>query len=195
MVRPDAVSPGRSYCRPVPAPELQQLPRPWTLAARVMIAGYLVVPAVLTLAPVRPETGERGFTRALTWVVDLLTFGRAEISGEEVEVFANVLLLMPLGFLLVFALPRLPLSLLLAGAALLSLGIETVQFLVLTEREASLVDVLANSGGAAIGIVLAADLRRLLERPPRATRTSSRTSEHVHRRAAVDGREGPHNGG
>jgi glycopeptide antibiotics resistance protein len=156
----------------VPARELQQLPRPWTVAARVALSGYLVLPALLTLAPVRPETGERGFTRALTWVVDLLTLGRAEISSQEVEVFANVLLLMPLGFLLVFALPRLPLSLLLAAAALLSLFVEVVQHLVLTDRVASLVDVLANSGGAAIGIVLAADLRRLLVRlHPRADRS------------------------
>jgi glycopeptide antibiotics resistance protein len=151
----------------VPGRDLHQLPRPWTVAARIALAGYLVLPALLTLAPVRPETGERFFTRALGWVVGLLTFGRAEISSEEVEVFANVLLLMPLGFLLVLALPRLPLSLLLVGAALLSLCIEIVQFVVLPERMASLVDVLANSGGAAIGIVLGTDLRRLLERPPR----------------------------
>jgi glycopeptide antibiotics resistance protein len=79
-------------------------------------------------------------------------------------VLANVLLLVPLGLLLAFAFPRLPLSLLLALAALLSLGIETMQYLLLPDRVATLVDVLANTGGAAIGLVVAADARRGLSR-------------------------------
>jgi VanZ family protein len=133
-----------------------------TTAARVCIALYLLLPALLTLLPRRPSVGEDDFRRLVDGVVDRLTFGAVEVSIVEVEVLANVLLLVPLGLLLAFAAPRAPLSLLLAVAALLSLAIETVQYLLLPGRIASLVDVLANTGGAAIGLVVAADLRRAL---------------------------------
>ena len=131
-----------------------------TVVARVGIVLYLLVPAVLTLAPRRPDAGARDFERAVDAITTWLTAGRVEVSQVELEVLANVLLLVPLGLLLAFAAPRLPLSLLLAVAALLSLSIETLQYLLLPGRVATLVDVLANTGGAAIGLVLAADLRR-----------------------------------
>jgi VanZ family protein len=129
------------------------------VAARVAIAVYLLVPAALTLLPERPDAGAQDFRRIVDALADRLTAGRVEVSVVELEVLANVLLLVPLGLLLAFAAPRLALSLLLAVAALLSLGIETLQYLLLPERVATLVDVLANTGGAAIGLVLAADLR------------------------------------
>jgi VanZ family protein len=141
-------------------------------AARTGIALYLLVPAVLTLGPSRPDAGDADFRRIVDGVVGRLTAGQVEVSSVELEVLANVLLLVPLGLLLAFAFPRLPLSLLLALAALLSLGIETMQYLLLPGRVATLVDVLANTGGAAIGLVLAADARsglsRLSERRRRA---------------------------
>jgi VanZ family protein len=134
--------------------------RSWTVgAARVGIALYLLVPAALTLLPDRPSAGADGFRRLVDGVVRRLTAGQVEISVVDLEVLANVLLLVPLGLLLVPALPRTPLSVLLALAALLSLGIETLQYLLLPGRVATLVDVLANTGGAAIGLVLAADAR------------------------------------
>lgn len=135
-----------------------------TVVARAGIALYLLVPALLTLLPTRPTAGEQYFRRFVDGVVARLTSGRVEVSEVELEVLANVLLLVPLGLLLAFALPRAPLSLLLALAALLSLGIETLQYLLLPERVATLVDVLANTGGAAIGLVLAADARRAFAR-------------------------------
>lgn len=131
-----------------------------TVVARIGIGLYLLVPAALTLLPRRPDAGAADFRRAVDRVVDGLTAGQVEVSQVELEVLANVLLLVPLGLLLAFAAPRLPLSLLLAVAALLALGIETLQYLLLPSRVATLVDVLANTGGAAIGLVLAADLRR-----------------------------------
>ena len=133
---------------------------PGTVLARVGIGLYLLVPAVLTLTPARPDAGARDFRRAVDALADRLTAGRVEVSVVELEVLANVLLLVPLGLLLAFAAPRLPLSVLLAVAALLSLGIEVLQYLLLPQRVATLVDVLANTGGAAIGLVVAADLRR-----------------------------------
>jgi VanZ family protein len=79
--------------------------------------------------------------------------GLDALSPRTVERVANVLLFVPLGFLLAGALPRLNgvLVWLLCTAA--SLGVETAQIW-LPDRDASLRDVALNSLGAALGVVL-----------------------------------------
>jgi hypothetical protein len=50
------------------------------VAARVGIALYLVVPALLTLLPTRPTAGQDDFRRLVDGVVARLTAGRLEVS-------------------------------------------------------------------------------------------------------------------
>ncbi len=132
--------------------------------AQLALLGYLVVPAVLTLTPHRPDVGARDFEDFVTRAVGTLTFDRVDISIVEIEVLANVLLLVPIGFLLPFALNRaLPLISLLSLCAAGSLAVELLQRTLLTNRVPSFVDVLSNTGGAAIGLIFATDLQRLTQ--------------------------------
>jgi VanZ family protein len=118
--------------------------------ARVLLAGYLVVVAALTVAPaVEP------------WVLGHLDLLVARLAGrppweanQGVEPLANVALFVPLALLLCRALPavrrRAVWLVCVAGSA----GVELVQLLFLPGRTASVVDVVTNSTGAAIGVVL-----------------------------------------
>jgi glycopeptide antibiotics resistance protein len=133
------------------------------VAAGLLVA-YLLVPLVLTLSPQSPEAGLDGFYALVSRVVDRLSLGRTEVSRTETEALANVLLFVPVGLLLRLAVPRVLTSVLLAAAALASLAIEVTQYVALAGRDPSLVDVLTNTGGAAIGLVLGADVERILIR-------------------------------
>ena len=132
--------------------------------ARAALLAYLLVPAALTLTGSQPAAGLLDFYGGLQQAVDLLTVGRARVSLREAEALANVLMFVPVGLLLRLSYPQQTLSLLLLMSAVGSLGIEVVQFLLLPERVPSLVDVLNNTGGAAIGLTLGADARTLWRR-------------------------------
>ena len=128
--------------------------------ARLALLGYLLVPVVLTLSADAPSTAFQAFTRVLQGTVDAVTVGEVTVSAREAESLANLLMFIPIGLLLRLSLPSWRLTALLAVSAAGSLAIELVQYLLLPGRTPTLVDVVSNSGGAAIGLVLAADLRR-----------------------------------
>jgi len=128
--------------------------------ARLALLAYLAVPLALTLAPSPPGRRLFAFQDLLQPVVSALTLGRATISLDEAEALGNLLLLLPVGLLLPFAAPRLAPALVLAGSAVASLGVETVQRVLLEDRSPSLQDVMLNVGGTAIGLVVALELRR-----------------------------------
>ena len=136
-----------------------EVPVPSRLA-RLALLVYLAVPLGLTLAPRPPGRRLFAFQEVLQPVVSALTFGRATISLDEAEALGNLLLLLPVGLLLPFAAPRLAPVLVLAGSAVASLGVETVQRVLLEDRSPSLQDVMLNVGGTAIGLVVALELRR-----------------------------------
>jgi hypothetical protein len=96
----------------------------------------------------------------ITLIVTLIPF-RFEWPGTwrfvyyvgAVDVFGNILLFLPLGFLYRFARPhahRHPIAVALCAGALLSFGIEALQ-LFEASRNSSPVDVVANATGAALG--------------------------------------------
>ena len=162
------------------------LPRPsraqtrLTWGARAALVGVLLLAVVLTLTPSPLLTGLFDFHDGLARVVGRLTLGQTEVSLEEAEALANVLLFIPIGLLLRLALPRVLSSALLALATAGSLGIEVVQYLALPGRTPSLVDVLTNGGGAAIGLVLGVDAQRLVGRwTRRRARRARPRAEHV----------------
>ena len=148
-------------------------------AARLALLLVLLFAVVLTLAPDAPMRGLFEFHDSLTRLVGRVTRGRTDVSVEEAEALANVLLFVPIGFLLRLALPRVWSTLLLAVATAGSLGIEVVQYLLLPDRTPSLVDVLTNGGGTAIGLVAGVDVQRLVRwwarrrRPPVGVRGGS----------------------
>lgn len=81
---------------------------------------------------------------------------------REAEALGNIALFVPLGLLLALALPTVYLSLLLAVAGAASLAIEVTQYLALPDRVPALLDIAMNTAGAAAGLVLGGDARRLV---------------------------------
>lgn len=73
----------------------------------------------------------------------------------------NVLLFMPIGFLMLLRVPRWGVRRITLGAAIASLAIESTQFLVPGGRVASVDDVILNTLGAAIGALAAVGVRSL----------------------------------
>ncbi|MBA2696817.1 MAG: VanZ family protein [Ornithinimicrobium sp.] len=129
-----------------------------------MLAGYLLGLAVLVLWP-EGDTVTRGnllVTRAF------LRLGAPEwMSPEFWQLVNNVLVCVPAGALAMVLWPR---SrgwwwVLLAGT--LSLGVELVQWRYLPARTPSVLDVLANTTGAGLGVILGLHLRRIRTPRPR----------------------------
>ena len=75
------------------------------------------------------------------------------VNSGVVERAANVLLFAPVGLLLCYALPAVSRWLLWAVCVAVSASIETAQ-LVLPDRRSSLIDLLTNATGAAIGVLI-----------------------------------------
>ena len=118
--------------------------------ARLLLGLYLVVVAVLTFAPmVEPRV-----LAALVRLVGELSGHPGYRTGVWVERGSNVALFVPLALLLCWALPRARRTAVWLACVLGSAGVELVQWAFLPERTASVVDVLTNGTGAAVGVVL-----------------------------------------
>ncbi|WP_375386200.1 VanZ family protein [uncultured Microbacterium sp.] len=138
--------------------------RRWVL---IGLGVYGAVIIGLLLAPV-----------SVTGILDLLSswvrndLGVTSFGSGWIEFAANILMFVPLGFLLTLLLPKPWQGVLLAIA--LSIMAEVAQ-IVIPSRQASLRDVLANATGAAIGAALA--LLVVRRRRRRADAAASRSSE------------------
>lgn len=132
------------------------LPPPRRLTRGIALAlgiPFFVGVALLTLTPARVE-------ESMPNLLDLVLSSAHRLGWESLdftrlEIIANVLVFVPIGILSFILVPRRlwPLALMVGPA--LSLSIEVFQRLVLPNRAATLTDVVANSGGAVIGVVLA----------------------------------------
>lgn len=130
------------------------------------LALYLVG---LAFVGVWPTPVDRPLAGLLRDVIDAvrghpLTAG---ITYMHVEGAANVLLFVPFGVIVALILPTRRWWLAVAGGALTSAAIETVQYLALSQRQASLGDVLNNTLGALLG---AAAVRIIRTHPARETK-------------------------
>jgi glycopeptide antibiotics resistance protein len=127
--------------------------RPW------LTAGFVAAALGVVALTVGPSPGELLFTVARS------VPGLDGLSPTTVEMAANVLLFVPVALLLAAAAPRLSglLVWLLCTAA--SAGVEAAQ-LVIPDRETSIRDVVLNSAGAAIGVLVHAWAPRGERRSP-----------------------------
>ena len=91
--------------------------------------------------------------------------GLDRLSYPTVEMAANVALFVPVAFLLAAAAPRLSGVLVWALCSAASLGVETVQ-LALPGRQATVRDVVLNSLGAGVGVLVHLALLRLRRPAP-----------------------------
>lgn len=115
-----------------------------------LLGGYLAFAAGLTVGPL-PEQRMLG---ALVFRLSRTT-GLAPWTSERlIEPTSNVLLFVPIGLLLCWVLPQVPRVRVWWWCTLASIGIELCQGAFLPARTMSLLDVLTNSLGAGIGVLL-----------------------------------------
>ncbi|MBJ7452385.1 MAG: VanZ family protein [Blastococcus sp.] len=127
--------------------------RPW------LTAGFVVAALGVVALTVGPSPGELLFTVAQS------VPGLDALSSATVEMAANVLLFVPLALLFAGAAPRLPGMLVWLICTAASAAVETAQ-LVLPGRQPTVRDVVLNSAGAAIGVLLHAFAARRPDRTP-----------------------------
>jgi glycopeptide antibiotics resistance protein len=122
--------------------------------------------AVVALAVFWPTPIDRDYQGAIVRVLSVVhRHGIPEWFGyRALEFSANVTMFVPLGFLVFFVLPRRRWWLALVLCPGLSIAIELTQGMLLAQRFATLSDVVANSLGAAVGVLLALGIRAIVNR-------------------------------
>jgi glycopeptide antibiotics resistance protein len=120
---------------------------------------YGAVLALIAFWPTPVDREAAGLLREIARVVPLLSY-------DVVEFTANIALFVPLGVLLAFAFPHRR-GLVVPMAVAVTLVIESGQALFLTQRTPSLGDIVANTLGAALGlvVVLVAERRAVADAP------------------------------
>ncbi|MFE1645858.1 VanZ family protein [Microbacterium sp. P01] len=116
--------------------------------AGTLLTLYLVALTLIALWPVPIDSGSGDLLRAITRRLPWVTYPRIEFG-------ANILLFVPLGWLLAVLLAQ-SRYLVLPIAIVVTVAIECAQALLLDRRTPSLLDVAANTTGACIGLILAA---------------------------------------
>lgn len=119
---------------------------------RLWLVAYAAILTAIALWPVPVDSEAQGFLRWVESVVPAATYGRVEFA-------ANIALFVPLGFLLTLLLPTAR-HLVLPVCFLVTVAIEVTQALALDRRTPSVLDVIANTAGACVGIVIASLVSR-----------------------------------
>ncbi|MGB4137026.1 MAG: VanZ family protein [Microbacterium sp.] len=119
----------------------------WRRVSTWLIA-YAVVLALIAFWPQHVDKGVSGILSKIIAHIPLLTYSRLEFA-------ANIALFVPLGWLLTTLLVR-HRHLVLPIAFLVTVTIESVQAVLLAGRTPSVYDIIANTAGACVGMVLSA---------------------------------------
>jgi hypothetical protein len=122
------------------------------IAPAVALAAYGVG---LALIAFWPRHVDEGFGPALALIAEVFPWA----TTRRLEVGANVALFVPLGLLLTFLLDR-SRYLVLPIGFLVSFLVESVQALFLPGRTPSVLDIIANTAGVCVGMLLATMLTR-----------------------------------
>lgn len=134
------------------------------LRVRLVAAALVVCLVVILLATMWPTPLDRGFESSINRLLSVMhRNGIPRWFGyNKLEFSANVVMFTPLGFLIAMLLRQRIWWLAIIITPALSVGIELTQGALLSARFASPLDVLANSIGAIIGILLAVVIRALV---------------------------------
>ncbi|MFL2000143.1 MULTISPECIES: VanZ family protein [unclassified Microbacterium] len=149
-----------------PAPLIEELgartrTERWRRTALLALVVYGVAVLLIAFWPVPVDSGAVGLLDRIERLLPWATYGRIEVA-------ANVVFFVPLGFLLSLVLEH-SRYLVLPIGLLTTIAIEGLQAELLDERTASISDVLANTAGTCIGILVAAAIihRRDVDPPGR----------------------------
>lgn len=137
---------------PLPAPAR----RPWASVPVLVLVGYLVLLAVIAFWPTPVDAG-------VAPLIDALSRRLPVITRPRIEFAANVALFVPFGVLLPLILRR-SLELVLPIALVATVTIECGQALLLSHRVPSVLDIIANTTGASVGMLGLALWRRFRRR-------------------------------
>lgn len=153
-------------------PPPRRFTRVWALALSIP---FLIGLAALTLTPSKVEDSMPNLLDVILTTTHRL--GWEWLDFTRLEIIANVLVFVPVGILAFLLLPRRVWFLALLVGPLLSAMIETAQRVALPHRAATVNDVVANSTGAILGVVVAVAVTLLLaprssQRPPSRLETS-----------------------
>lgn len=118
--------------------------------AIALLGAYLVVTAAIVLWPSPVDRGATGLINRIAEIVPVLTHARIEFA-------ANIALFVPLGALLARILPR-DQHLVVPAALVVTVGVESIQALLLAARTPSVLDIVANTTGACLGLLIVAGL-------------------------------------
>lgn len=125
--------------------------RPLWRDPRTYLVAYLVVLAAIAFWPKPVDSGAGPLLRVITRAIPVLTY-------ERIEFLANIALFVPLGALLTLVLPGRR-WLVLPMCIVTTVAIECVQAVALNARTPSLLDIVANTTGACVGIIVAVILQ------------------------------------
>ena len=127
----------------------------------VLLAAYVIV---ILFATMWPTPLDQGYGAAIEKVLDVVhRNGVPQWFGyNKLEFSANVAMFVPLGFLAALLLPARVWWLALLICPALSIGIELTQATFLAARFATATDVISNSIGAVLGILIAVVLRSVV---------------------------------
>lgn len=132
--------------------------------SRLALAGLVVCVGVVLLATMWPTPLDRGFESSIDKLLEVLHRNGAPLwfGYNKLEFTANIGMFVPLGFLLTMLLPEKIWWLALVICPALSVGIEMTQATFLAARFATVNDVIANSLGAVVGVLIAVAIRAVV---------------------------------
>ncbi len=133
-----------------------------TILSRILLALYTLAVLAVVFWPTpieRPIYGE--IKSAIDFAQQA---GATGVSFNRVEFVSNIAMFLPLGALGVLAFPRVRWWLVPVAALAMSVLVELAQLVLISERNASVLDVLANTTGALIGAVVAWGIRARVRR-------------------------------
>ncbi len=126
--------------------------------------GIIVCIGVVLFATMSPVPLDQGYSSSIDRLLGVLHRNGVPtwFGYNRLEFSANILMFIPLGFLLALLVPRKAWWLAILACGALSGGIEYTQSVFLTARFATVLDVVANTSGAVIGVVIAVCIRAVV---------------------------------
>jgi hypothetical protein len=116
--------------------------------ALILLVAYLVAAALVAFWPVPVDSGATGFLHRIEQALPWASYRRLEFG-------ANIVFFVPFGWLLSILLDR-SRHLVLPIGIVTTVTIEAIQGELLSQRTASIYDVLANTTGTCVGMLIAA---------------------------------------
>jgi len=126
--------------------------------------GLALCIGVVLFATMSPAPLDQGYSSSIERLLGVLHRNGVPtwFGYNRLEFSANVLMFMPVGFLLTLLLPKRAWWLAILMCLGLSGAIEYTQSVLLTERFATILDVIANSSGGVIGVILAVMIQSIV---------------------------------